>query len=159
MTATETRELIRELNAEMNAGNLDIIPEVLADDYEEGPETVRTPEEIADEVRWLRSGFPDWHEELMVLATSAGMSDPDKPEWAQGEFVLAQYEVTGTHEGEFLGVPPTGNEIETAVVRSFSIDDGEIAIWRWLMGDFTLYRSVGIDVDALLDDIPTYASD
>lgn len=156
-TEAESKELVRALTEELNVGNLDVIDELLADDYEDGVETYRTPAEIKDEVRALREAFPDYHEELrVVLAGDNEVPDEDQPEWASGDFVLAQYDATGTHEGEFRGIPPTGNEFETAVIRSLRIEDGEITIWRWMWGNLTLWKDLGVDIDALLDDLPRY---
>jgi predicted ester cyclase len=59
--------------------------------------------------------------------------------WQDGEFDTA----TGTHEGEFRGIPPTGSEIAIAGIGVFRLADGQI-VESWYLGDFLgLLQQVG----------------
>ena len=65
-------------------------------------------------VHWLRSGFSDvqWHREQLVL-------DTDK--------VAVLWTLTGTHDGEFLGIAPTGKKIKTTFMNFYFFNsDGKI---------------------------------
>jgi predicted ester cyclase len=57
-------------------------------------------------VYWMRKGFSDvqWHITDMVAGE-------DK--------VAVKWELTGTHDGEFLGVKPTGIKIKTTVMNFY----------------------------------------
>ena len=57
-------------------------------------------------VHWMRSGFSDvqWHITDMV-------ADVDK--------VAVKWDLTGTHDGEFLGIKPTNNKISVCVMNFY----------------------------------------
>lgn len=51
--------------------------------------------------------------------------------------VMAQWTFTGTHDGPWLGQPPTGNEISGTVFSFFTLTDGLISRYRlWLCAQF-----------------------
>lgn len=45
---------------------------------------------------------------------------------ASDEVVMAEWMVTGTHDGEFNEIPPTGREIEMNTMGKMQIADGQI---------------------------------
>ena len=51
--------------------------------------------------------------------------------------VMAQWSFTGTHDGPWLGRPPTGSEISGTVFSFFSLEAGRISRYRlWLAAIF-----------------------
>ena len=61
-------------------------------------------------VDWMRQGFSDvqWRLEEMVAAE-------DK--------AAVRWTLTGTHDGEFLGIKPTGNKISVCVMNFYYFDE------------------------------------
>ena len=57
-------------------------------------------------VHWMRKGFSDvqWHSKDMVL-------DEDK--------VAVKWDLTGTHDGDFMGTAPTGKKISVCVMNFY----------------------------------------
>ena len=50
---------------------------------------------------------------------------------------MAQWTFTGTHDGPWLGRPPTGELIRCTVFSFFTLRDGRIAHYRlWLAAEF-----------------------
>jgi hypothetical protein len=50
---------------------------------------------------------------------------------AEGDKVVARNTVTGTHQGEYKGLPPTGKSISYSEIFIFRFAGGRIAeIWR-----------------------------
>jgi steroid delta-isomerase-like uncharacterized protein len=46
---------------------------------------------------------------------------------ADGDFVVTRWTGTGTHDGELMGVPPTGKWVEIAGITIDRVADGKIA--------------------------------
>lgn len=69
----------------------------------------------------LRTAFPDacWHEEDL---------------FAEGDRVVGRYTLRGTHRGEFLGIPPTGNAIEVSNIHILRVVGGKV-VEHWGHGD------------------------
>lgn len=57
---------------------------------------------------------------------------------AEGDEVAARWEFTGTHDGDGLGVPPTGKQVRVPGITWFEVRDGRIAEgWdAWNQGAF-----------------------
>jgi steroid delta-isomerase-like uncharacterized protein len=64
-------------------------------------------------LREVRSAFPDWHVVADDLLVDEGV-------------VMKEWTITGTHEGEYKGVPPTGREIEINGMAKDTIADGKV---------------------------------
>lgn len=63
--------------------------------------------------KW-REAFPDLHFEIVDLI-------------AEGDKVLTRWVLTGTHQGEYLGVPATGKSIRVEGMSFDRIQDGLVA--------------------------------
>jgi predicted ester cyclase len=46
---------------------------------------------------------------------------------AEGDMVCARVTFSGTHQGEFMGLPPTGKRIEVDAIDIVRIRDGQVA--------------------------------
>ena len=98
------RQLMTTINDEIwNQGNLDLIDERYADDYvrhEAGyPAELAGAAGLKQFIQNLRTGFPDWN--CTVEDTLAA-----------GDKVMVRYLCSGTHTGEWNGLPPTGKPIQ-----------------------------------------------
>jgi steroid delta-isomerase-like uncharacterized protein len=65
----------------------------------------------------FRQAFPDWH---------AGQ----EAHIAEGDLVAERFTARGTHQGELMGVAPTGRGVTLAGINIFRVQDGKI-IERW----------------------------
>lgn len=145
-TEAEAKELVREFTATVNAGNYDALREFFADGYAElyDNDTNETVDEIIEEERNRANAFSDKHEEIDTILT-----DTDFPD---GIHFDAWFTVTGTHDGEILNLPPTGNEVQFPLVRFMTIEDGDIVRYReGLTLGFLL--DLGLDWESLTEDI------
>jgi steroid delta-isomerase-like uncharacterized protein len=62
---------------------------------------------------------------------------------AQGDLVTVRLSVHGTHRGEFLGVPATGQRINIQSVDTFRVSDDKIAEQWVLMDALGLLQQLG----------------
>jgi predicted ester cyclase len=53
---------------------------------------------------------------------------------AEGDLVAARASFTGTHQGEFLGIPPTGRQVRVSAIHICRLADGKI-VERWTNSD------------------------
>lgn len=83
-------------------------------------------------VHWMRTGFSDvqWHLEEMV-------ADDNK--------VAVRWTLTGTHDGEFLGVAPTGVKIKVTVMNFYYFNnEGKITNDIAAEGMIGILRPLGL---------------
>jgi len=63
---------------------------------------------------------------------------------AEGDKVAMRYGDTGTHQGVFNGIQPTGKDIKGTAIGIFRLKDGKI-VESWIEGDFLgLYMQLGM---------------
>ena len=65
---------------------------------------------------------------------------------AKGDKVIARLTVTGTHEGEYYGIPPTGNKIEFGVIDIYHIKEGKIVETREEIDSLGLMMKLGMEL-------------
>ena len=122
-TSTEENEALvdRYFNEVMNEGKLNVVEEIVTDNFAFRiptlPEPIRGIEGMKSFVTGLRTGFPD-------------IQFTVERQIAEGDKVAVRWFITGTHKGEFLGIPPTGNQVKDQGVDIFRITGGKISeIW------------------------------
>lgn len=89
-----------------------------------------------DEIRALAEGrlraFPDWH---LDVTDAFGV----------GGRICAELTLTGTHEGEFQGIPPTHRRIELELCSAFTVNAEGLAERESIYFDSaTLLRQLGL---------------
>src|SRR5215212_8197196 len=63
---------------------------------------------------------------------------------AEGDRVVTKKTMTGTHTGEFNGIPPTGRRVEIQYVDILRLRDGQI-VEHWLsMDQLNFMRQLGV---------------
>ena len=105
----------------VNAGDVDGFGESLADDFvehEEMPGLVPTREGVKEFFRMYIAAFPNLR------------FDPEDL-LASGDKAVARVRVTGTHEGEFMGMPATGKAINVQAIDIVRFGDDGLAREHW----------------------------
>lgn len=144
----QNRKLIFVENEDIgNKGNLNLIPQLFAEDFirhflPDGSQTTGLVE-FRDRLELHRKAFPDWTEEIKLVI-------------AEGDLVATWFRSTGTNSGSFLGNAPTDSRIATNDISIFRIADGKIAE-QWLLPDLFSFNSQlglipGIEVSEIGDD-------
>ncbi|MGI8859152.1 MAG: ester cyclase [Rubrobacteraceae bacterium] len=107
------------------SGNLDVIDEVMAPDvvdHDPAPFQGPGPQGFKDFFSTMRSAFPDMNIEPEHMTAT----DDD---------VAIAYTLTGTHEGEFMGVAPTGKSISVRGVQIARLNEDAKIAERWGSSD------------------------
>ena len=112
----------REIEEVFSAqGNLDVADEIFAPEYVGYPEDVRGPEGAKETAKMYRNAFPD-----------VQLSIEDQV--AEGDKVVTRWIGRGTHQGELMGVAPTGNQVRVDGMTISRIEDGKI-VEEWEIYD------------------------
>jgi len=108
---------------EVNAGNLGIIDELCAEDLVEheplAPEPTR--EGVRQFFAMARAAFPDMRLEVQHMV-------------GEGDLAIAHGRLQGTHEGDFMGLAPTGRRIDVPFADIVRFRDG-LAVEHWGVTD------------------------
>lgn len=126
----ENKEKARRfLEEAFNEGNLDVADELFTSDSvlhdPSLPEEMRGPEGVKGYVQMYRSAFPD---------TNITVED----QLAEGERVVTRWTGRGTHQGELIGIPASGNQVEVSGITISRFEGGKIA------EDWTNYDTLGM---------------
>lgn len=125
-TETDNKEMARRIAEEAwGEGNLEVIDEFLAEEFVSHnsavPEDVHGPEGYKETIRMFRSAFPDLE---VTIEDSI----------AEGDKVVLRVSQSGTHEGELMGIEPTGQYVETTGIVIGRAEDGK-AVEEWAQLD------------------------
>jgi steroid delta-isomerase-like uncharacterized protein len=122
------------IDAVFTDGDLGAVDRYLSDDFFDHDPPFGGPggaEGIRQAGARMRHGCPDWHSELHSLV-------------AEDDIVVERFTASGTHQGEMLGVAPTGQALELRGINIFRIRDGRI-VERWgRLDELGLMRQLGL---------------
>lgn len=120
----ENKRIVRRLLEDVvTGGDVDVIDDLFAPDVIDhtltGETTGREP--IKDRAEGLHAAFSDFSATVAALV-------------AEDDTVALRAIDRGVHEGEFVGIEPTGREVEYEATAFFRIRDGTI-VERWVQPD------------------------
>jgi steroid delta-isomerase-like uncharacterized protein len=114
----------RFMDAVINAGDMPVADEILSNaffDHTAYPGVPPNREGRKMTLAMFRAAFPD-----IEISTDAMI--------AEGDLLTIRHTIRGTHQHEFLGIPPTGRHVEVAGVTIVRFVDGKVAE-HWLYND------------------------
>jgi steroid delta-isomerase-like uncharacterized protein len=124
--SAENKALIQRYFEEAwNRGNLSVLDEIVAADYVNhnpiAPGLPPGPEGLKPIFSGMRAAFPDLHYTIEELI-------------ADGDKVVTRWAFRGTHEGELMGIPATGKQVNITGTQIERIVDGRI-VEHWRQSD------------------------
>ena len=135
MSADEIREVGRRFVEEViNKQNLAAADELVAENFVELdplPGQAQGREGLRQILAMFFAAFPDLHWTVEEDA-------------AEGEKLWSRFTWRGTHRGDFLGVPATGNQVEVNGVVIDRIVEGKMVDSRILMNELSLMQQLGV---------------
>lgn len=133
-TIEENEQLVRRAVEELgNKGNVDAVDELFTEDVIDHFPFGETEgrDGIKEHTAAYHAGFAD----LSVIIEDMAVTE---------NTVAMRLTQRGTHDGEFMGIEPTGREFEIGAMVFIRIENGRIAE-RWVQGDFLgLMQQLGV---------------
>jgi steroid delta-isomerase-like uncharacterized protein len=124
MSAQEKKEKMRRLLEEaFGEGKTELVDELLHSDfvcYDPNSESgeIRGADAIKGEIEYFHSAVPDLSWRVV-------------DQIAEGEKVVTRWEASGTHQGEFFGVPGSGRRIEMSGIQIDRFGESGKLVEEW----------------------------
>jgi steroid delta-isomerase-like uncharacterized protein len=127
------KAVVQQLFDGVTSGNLDVFDKLLSDDFVEHEEMPGMPggkEGVKSLFRMLRGSFPDLRMTASLII-------------AEGDLVSAFVTATGTHRGEFMGIPATGKSVSLNLTDWMRVQNGKVTE-HWGVSDMgALMQQIG----------------
>jgi steroid delta-isomerase-like uncharacterized protein len=121
----ENKTLVRRFVDEVQSGgNIDLIDELCSPEFVNHSAPPGMPadcEGVKLVTAMFRQAFPDSYFTVEDMI-------------AEGDKVATRKTFHGTHEGEFLGIPPTGRPVSIGLIDIVRVADGRV-VEHWSIGD------------------------
>lgn len=135
MTVKENKAMIRHNYEQLNERNLAALYENFSADcvfHAAGGREIRGLEGLKQLITRILRAFPDHHETIDDMV-------------AEGDKVVALVRWTGTHQGEYLGIAPTGKQVTYTAITIYRIVGGKV-VESWQEGDRVgLMQQLGVN--------------
>jgi steroid delta-isomerase-like uncharacterized protein len=126
---------IRSMYGMLSTGDIDGFGAMLGDDFvehEETPGLAPTKDGVLQFFRMYRAAFPDLRLEPEDVLAS-------------GDKAVARVRATGTHQGEFMGMPATGKSVDVQLIDIIRFDDDGLAREHWGVVDLmAMMQQLGV---------------
>jgi steroid delta-isomerase-like uncharacterized protein len=117
-----------------NTGNPEIATQLYSDAAERndpnGSEPARGAQQIGHYVAGIRTAFPDFRLEITERLV-------------EGDRIASHWRATGTQNGEFLGIPPTGRRVDISGVTLAQVKDGKVIRERVYFDRLAMLEQLG----------------
>lgn len=134
MSVEQNKATLRRIFDEIwNKGNVDLIPELISPEYvNRSPQReMKGLDGYKQQIEMARTAFPDLH---MAVDFMIG----------EGDYLASQVTMTGTHQGEYLGIAPTGKKVTYKHALFTHFKDGKSAEAVPFGDSLSFYRQVGV---------------
>ena len=125
MSAEDNKALVRRFVDEVQSGgNTDLIDEICSPEFVNHSAPPGLPadcEGIKIVTAMFRGAFPDSYFSVEDMI-------------AEGDEVVTRKTFHGTHEGEFMGIPPSGRTVNVSLIDVVRISEGRV-VEHWSVGD------------------------
>jgi steroid delta-isomerase-like uncharacterized protein len=135
MNHSDHSATMRRAYKRLSKGDVDGFGELVAPgfvEHDEVPGLPPTKEGVLELFRGYLAAFPDMRMEVEDLIAS-------------GDTTVARVTVSGTQEGEFMGMPPSGRRVEVRLIDIMRFDDDGLISDHWGVVDMlTMLQQLGV---------------
>ena len=125
MSTEENKALVRRFVDEVQSGgNIDAVDDLCSPEFVNHSAPPGVPsncEGVKQVTAMFRRAFPDSYFTVEDMV-------------AEGDKVATRKTFHGTHQGEFMGIPPTGHRVSIGLIDIVRIADGKV-VEHWSLGD------------------------
>lgn len=131
MSASEANKTaVKDCFEQASQGNFDALASIVTPDYVVHPEEARGASGLAEMVQGYRDAF-------------SGLNVTIEQQFTEGDYVATRTTIRGRHDGNLMGAPPTGRDVEFMGLTISRCRDGKI-LEEWELVDVTgLLRQIG----------------
>lgn len=132
MSASEANKAaVRDCFEQASQGNFDALHTIVSPDYVCHPEEARGPQGLAEMVQVYRDAL-------------SGLNVTIEQQFTEGDYVATRTTIRGRHDGDLMGAPATGRDVEFGGLTISRCRDGKIEEEWELVDVTTLLRQVGV---------------
>jgi steroid delta-isomerase-like uncharacterized protein len=128
------KAVVRRIFEAFNTGNLSVIDEIVSNDYVYHEPTLgerRGRQGAKDVLTTYRTAFPDG--KITV-----------HEQFADGDTVVTRWTATGTHNGNLLGIAPTGRPVTCTGIVITKLHNGKIVEDHENLDTLGMMRQIGV---------------
>jgi steroid delta-isomerase-like uncharacterized protein len=133
----QNKDVVLKYYEELDNGNIENVLELFAPNYlwyfSSPDPTPTSREEMHEFYKMLYKAFPKWHHKIEEII-------------AVGDKVIVRAIDYTTHEGEWNGIPATGNKLEFGTFVIYSMEDGKIVEAREEVNMKKFYQQLGMEL-------------
>jgi len=133
----QNKEVVLKFYEELDNGNIENVMELFAPNFlwytPSNSPTPMSKEESHEFLKMIYEAFPKWQHKMEEII-------------AVGDKVITRAIDYTTHEGEFQGIPATGNKVEFGVIVIYSIDKGKIVEMREEGDMLGFFQQLGMEL-------------
>ncbi len=122
------------------------IPELVTESFVmRSPKTpeggAQGPSGLESYIRTLVQGFPDIHVSVDEIVV-------------EGDLVMLEATITGTHQGELQGLPPTGREVRFKTMEKYYLSGEKLEQHIVLMNEKDMHEDLGLTFPEVIVQVP-----
>jgi len=135
LTTDEQRvyDIVKRFEQVYSQGKIELIDELVAENFQHHA-PIPTPDG--------REGYKQFHQQFR--AAFPDYTSVVQEEVVGGNKVAQAFVMRGTHQGEFMEIPATGNEVELEGISIYQVDNGKIT-HEWAQPDImSMMQQLGV---------------
>ncbi len=120
-TSEENKAIVRALFENASQGNFDAVDEIVTEGYVLHPDEIHGPDGLKEMVQGYRDAL-------------SGLRVTIDQQFTDGDYVASRYTISGTHDGDLMGTPPTGKDVAFTGITISRCEGGRI-VEEWEITD------------------------
>jgi predicted ester cyclase len=120
-SSEQNKATVRACYENASQGNFDALDEILAPDYVVHPEEARGADGLREMVERYRKAL-------------SGLRVTVDQQFTEGDYVATRFTISGTHDGDLMGTPPTGKDVAFTGITISRCEGGRI-VEEWEITD------------------------